>query len=66
MPEEEEYTLEIFDVKGALIKKLAAGTAEANKLYEFEFRSGSLAEGVYITRLTTTSSVQSIKAVLKR
>ncbi|GAB3196930.1 hypothetical protein GCM10027293_10330 [Pontibacter aydingkolensis] len=66
LEKEEEYVLEVFDMKGALVKKLASGNAEAKKLYKYELKSDGMAEGVYITRLTTTSSVRSIKAVLKR
>ncbi|MBW7468416.1 hypothetical protein ABID22_002827 [Pontibacter aydingkolensis] len=62
----EDYVLEVFDMKGALVKKIASGTAEANKLYEFELRSDGMAEGVYVTRLSTSTTVQSLKAVLKR
>ncbi|MDO6391769.1 putative Ig domain-containing protein, partial [Pontibacter sp. BT731] len=62
----ESYTLEVFDLRGALVRRVATGIAEANKLYEFRLIADGLAEGIYITRLTTPSRVQSIKAVLKR
>ncbi|WP_299700520.1 PKD domain-containing protein [uncultured Pontibacter sp.] len=63
---EEDYTLEVFDVRGALVKRIANGTAEANKVYEFELRGDGMAEGVYITRLTTSTKIQSLKSILKR
>jgi hypothetical protein len=62
----ENFVLEVFDMKGALVKRVASGTAEADRLYEYELKGEGLSEGVYVTRLTTNSFVQSIKAVLKR
>ncbi|WP_162055944.1 RCC1 domain-containing protein [Pontibacter pamirensis] len=66
LEKEESYVLEVYDMKGALVKRMANGSAEADRLYEFELRSDNLREGIYIARLTTASSVQSLKAVLKR
>jgi ELWxxDGT repeat protein len=63
---EEDYALEVFDMRGILVKRIASGVAEANKLYEFVLKSDGLAEGVYVTRLITTSKVQTLKSVLKR
>ncbi|MDX5436797.1 MAG: T9SS type A sorting domain-containing protein, partial [Pontibacter sp.] len=62
----ESYALEVYDVKGALVKKVSAGVAEANKLYEFEVDGRSMAEGIYIARLVTSSRSQSIKMILKK
>lgn len=66
LEKEEAYVLEVFDMKGALVKKIASGSAEAHRMYEFELRSDGMREGIYITRLTTASTVQSLKVVLKR
>jgi hypothetical protein len=62
----EQYVLEVFDMRGVLVKTIAKGTAEADKLYEFELRGEGMAEGVYITRLITPSKMQSLKIVLKK
>jgi hypothetical protein len=62
----EAFVLEVFDMRGVLVKEIASGTADANKHYEYELGSTGMAEGLYIMRLTTTSSVHSLKTVLKR
>ncbi len=66
LEQEEQYVLEVFDMRGVLVRRIANGTAVASKLYEYELRGEGMAEGMYITRLTTASKVQSLKAVLKR
>ncbi|WP_460922092.1 PKD domain-containing protein [Pontibacter brevis] len=66
LEKEEVYVLEVYDMKGALVKKIANGLAEANRLYEFELRGDGMASGIFIARLTTTSTVRSLKMVLKR
>ncbi|WP_128397011.1 YDG domain-containing protein [Botryobacter ruber] len=63
---EQTYLVEVYDVKGSLVKKVDMGVAEANKLYEFELDSRNMPEGIYFGRLTTTSGVQTIKMVLKK
>ncbi|MET3543226.1 hypothetical protein ABID22_003969, partial [Pontibacter aydingkolensis] len=63
---EESYSLDVYDVKGALVMKVSMGVAEADKLYEFEVDGRSMAEGIYIARLVTSSRSQSIKMILKK
>ncbi|WP_169336194.1 MBG domain-containing protein [Pontibacter roseus] len=63
---EEQFALEVYDVRGALIKKVATGKAEAGQVYEYELDARNLAEGVYIARLITASKAQSLKMVLKK
>ncbi|MFD2516067.1 MBG domain-containing protein [Pontibacter locisalis] len=64
--QEQSYLLEVYDVKGALVKKVSMGVAEANKHYEFEVDGRNLAEGIYIARLVTGTKAQSIKMILKK
>ncbi|MHA6246368.1 HYR domain-containing protein [Pontibacter sp. CAU 1760] len=66
LKQEEPFMLEVYDMKGALVRKLASGTAEAEKLYEFELRGNGMPQGVYLVRLSTALQVRSLKAVLKR
>ncbi|MBC5991809.1 T9SS type A sorting domain-containing protein [Pontibacter sp. SD6] len=66
LDKEESFALEVYDVKGALVKKVSMGMAEANKLYEFDVDGRSMAEGIYIARLVTSSRSQSIKLILKK
>ncbi|SFF82415.1 Por secretion system C-terminal sorting domain-containing protein [Pontibacter chinhatensis] len=63
---DEQFALEVYDVKGARVRKTEEGVAEAGKVYEFEFSANSLPEGVYFARLTTSSGVKTIKMVLKK
>ncbi|MHA6247794.1 T9SS type A sorting domain-containing protein, partial [Pontibacter sp. CAU 1760] len=63
---EESFALEVYDVKGALVKKVDQGTTEAGKTYAYEFTNRSMPEGVYFARLITTSGVKTLKMVLKR
>lgn len=63
---DEQFALEVYDVKGARVRKTEEGMAEAGKVYEFEFSANSLPEGVYFARLTTASGVKTIKMVLKK
>uniref|UniRef100_UPI001650587F MBG domain-containing protein n=1 Tax=Pontibacter beigongshangensis TaxID=2574733 RepID=UPI001650587F len=63
---EQNFVLEVYDVKGALVKKVATGVAEANKQYEYELESQRMSEGIYFGRLTTTDGVQTVKMILKK
>ncbi|WP_159439850.1 MBG domain-containing protein [Pontibacter lucknowensis] len=63
---EEQFALEVYDVRGSLIKKVATGKAEAGQVYEYELDARNLAEGVYLARLITGSKAQTIKMILKK
>lgn len=63
---EEQFALEVYDVRGSLIKKVATGKAEAGQVYEYELDARNLAEGVYFARLITGTKAQSIKMILKK
>ncbi len=63
---EENFALEVYDIRGALVKKVSNGVAEAGKVYEFELDARNMAEGVYFARLATGSRMQTIKMLLKK
>ncbi|GAB3527139.1 hypothetical protein GCM10027443_03220 [Pontibacter brevis] len=63
---EESFALEVYDVKGALVRKVDMGVTEAGKTYSYEFESRNMPEGMYFARLITPSGVQTIKMVLKK
>ncbi|WP_461490662.1 HYR domain-containing protein [Pontibacter sp. HJ8] len=63
---EQNYELEVYDIRGALVKKVGTGTAEAGKVYEYELDGRNLAEGVYFARLATGSGIKTIKMLLKK
>ncbi|PIQ20864.1 MAG: hypothetical protein COW65_12565 [Cytophagales bacterium CG18_big_fil_WC_8_21_14_2_50_42_9] len=48
-----DYTLELHDVSGRVVKHISKGKAEANKVYSFKIGSGSMSNGIYMARLTT-------------
>jgi hypothetical protein len=62
----ESYLLEVYDMRGVLIKKVDMGVAESGKLYELEFDGRALSKGMYIARLLTPSGAKSIKMLLNK
>ncbi|PVY40763.1 putative secreted protein (Por secretion system target) [Pontibacter virosus] len=63
---EEQFALEVYDVRGSLIKKVATGNADAGQVYEYELDARHLAEGVYFARLITGTNAQTVKMILKK
>ncbi|MDO6391544.1 HYR domain-containing protein, partial [Pontibacter sp. BT731] len=63
---EQSFALEVYDVRGSLIRKVATGKADAGQVYEYELDARHLAEGVYLARLITGSKAQTIKMILKK
>lgn len=64
--EEQDFLLEVYDLKGALVKKVYAGTAKANLLYEYELNARELADGIYIARLITDFKAYNLKMLLRK
>ncbi|MBC5992120.1 outer membrane protein assembly factor BamB family protein [Pontibacter cellulosilyticus] len=62
----QNYTLEVYDTRGRLVRQLASGNAKAGSTYEYELSGQGLNEGLYIARLVTNAGTQSIKLLLKR
>lgn len=62
----EEFSIEIYDLKGALVQKVGEGISEAGKLYAYEVNGRYMGEGIYLARLKTSSMVQTRKLILKR
>ena len=63
---EQSFALEVYDIRGALLKKVATGVAESGQVYEYELDGRNLAEGVYFGRLATGAGVKTIKMLLKK
>ncbi|MHC2990183.1 hypothetical protein OB13_00750 [Pontibacter sp. HJ8] len=61
-----DYTLELFDLKGALVRRLAAGTAETGKRYEHQLPAADMGSGMYLVRLSAGSTVQTIKIMVEK
>ncbi len=60
---EEEYALEVYDLKGRLVARLGAGRAAAGAAKRVEWEAKAAPAGVYFARLTTRSGVQHLKLV---
>ncbi|MCB0748186.1 MAG: multicopper oxidase domain-containing protein, partial [Ignavibacteriae bacterium] len=66
LPKEEKVRLEVYDMRGRLVKSLVDSDYMNAGTYEFKWdgknnRGESVTSGVYITRLTTGSFMNSIK-----
>ncbi len=60
---EEEYTLEIYDLKGRLMTRLGTARAQAGKVNQVVWEAGKAPAGIYFARLTSKSGLQHIKLV---
>ncbi|MDX5438392.1 MAG: T9SS type A sorting domain-containing protein, partial [Pontibacter sp.] len=61
-----DYILELYDLKGALVRKLATGTAKAGQRLEHELQAEGLQKGLYLVRLTTGTETQTVKVVVQK
>jgi hypothetical protein len=61
LTKDEGYSLNLYDMRGSLLRKLGNGTAQAGQRYEFEVDVHLLPEGIYIARLITDSHMQMVR-----
>ena len=61
--QDEAYTLDVYDVKGSLVKRLQTGNAKAGQVIQATWEPERPAQGVYIIRLVTPSRVQHLRVV---
>ncbi|MDX5417736.1 MAG: T9SS type A sorting domain-containing protein [Hymenobacteraceae bacterium] len=64
--ETENYTINLYDTQGMLIKQLQSGSARAGELTRVELSGRELKEGMYLARLVSDSGSQTFKLILKR
>ena len=64
MPEAGDYTLEIYDLKGMLVKRVAEGVAQANEQRTVEVKANEWSKGIYMARLVTASEIKVTKLML--
>jgi hypothetical protein len=62
---DEDYTLDVYDLKGMLVQRLKAGKAQAGRLTQVVWEAGQSPIGLYVIRLTTKGGVQHVKLVRK-
>lgn len=65
LTQDEDYNLAIYDSSGRLIKHLSQGKAKAGKLKQVEWQAANTPLGLYIARLTTATTVQQLKLMVK-
>ena len=61
-----KYTLEMYDIRGAKVKTLAAGQAQANKAVTVEVNVADYAKGIYLLKLVTDKGVSSQRLMIQR
>ncbi|MFD3003899.1 T9SS type A sorting domain-containing protein, partial [Pontibacter toksunensis] len=61
-----DYALEVYDMRGALVKRIAAGAAEGGRRYEHTLSVEGMGKGLYLARLTTRNITQTAKMVVQR
>ncbi|WP_240676236.1 InlB B-repeat-containing protein [Botryobacter ruber] len=66
LPEEGEYTLTLYDSKGAQVNAISRGRAEAGELHTVEVDGTKLSRGLYFIRLQTAQGTRSLKLVLEK
>ncbi|MHA6248215.1 T9SS type A sorting domain-containing protein [Pontibacter sp. CAU 1760] len=62
----EQFTIDLYDMKGSLVKRLKAGTAVGGQLTEVEVDGASLGNGLYLARLVSQSESKVVKLLLKK
>lgn len=60
---ERNVALEIYDLKGQMLKNISQTNVEADKVYTQTFEANQFNEGIYIVKLTTPQKTHSIKLV---
>ncbi|MBC5774012.1 T9SS type A sorting domain-containing protein [Pontibacter sp. KCTC 32443] len=63
---DENFVVNLYDMKGGLVKQLKAGTAKAGELQRVEVDGTDLSEGLYIARMISDSDARSVKLLLKK
>ena len=66
LEKEQQFSLEVYDIKGALVWKIDAGTAKAGQVYEFNLNAKELNEGIYFVRIITETGVQTLRVIKKK
>ncbi|WP_299701235.1 T9SS type A sorting domain-containing protein [uncultured Pontibacter sp.] len=64
--ETENYSINLYDTQGMLVKQLRSGIAKAGELTTVELNGRELKEGMYFARLVSDSGSQTFKLILKR
>jgi len=58
------FELALYDLKGTLVKTVAKGKAEENKFFSYELDAATLANGIYVIKLTSEKGMLSQRLVV--
>ncbi|KAA5548360.1 RCC1 domain-containing protein [Adhaeribacter rhizoryzae] len=61
--QDEEYTLDVYDLKGGFVKHLQVGKAKAGTSIQVTWEPKESVKGVYLIRLVTQNGVQHLRTV---
>ncbi|WP_375418726.1 family 16 glycosylhydrolase [uncultured Hymenobacter sp.] len=61
-----DYRLAIYDLKGTLVKTLAAGRTTSPQALSFELNTKAYREGIYVIKLTTANEVTTKRLTISR
>jgi FlaG/FlaF family flagellin (archaellin) len=64
--ETDNYSINLYDTQGMLVKQLKQGTARAGEMTSIEVNGRELKEGMYFARLVSDSGSKTFKLILKR
>ena len=66
LAEEGEYSLRLYDSKGALVARISEGSAKAGDLHAVEVDGTHLSRGLYFIRLQTAKGAKSLKLTVEK
>jgi hypothetical protein len=66
VPDDDHVVLNVYDIKGTLIKELFNADTKAGVQYKVDFDGTTLPPGIYIYKLTTNSNVVTGKMIHNR
>ncbi|TXK32792.1 T9SS type A sorting domain-containing protein [Pontibacter qinzhouensis] len=61
-----DFALEVFDLRGALVKRISSGKSEANQTVSQELNASNFAPGIYLVKLVTKHEVVARKIVVQK
>ena len=63
LTKDEEYSLAVYDTRGALIENLQKGKGKVNQPIQVLWNGGNLPKGIFIIKLTTGSGTQQVRII---
>jgi hypothetical protein len=61
----ERYEINLYDMRGNLVKQLKSGKAKAGELQQVEVDGANLAEGMYLVRVVSSQGAKTVKLLKK-